>query len=317
MNDKPLLGNIHSSGQLLLVVAVALVAGMIVIFLGSLLILPFISAGLSELMGGLDLSHDGHLQVMKYFQIISHLGLFIVPSVILAWLFGNNISQYLFLARMPQGRVLLVSALLIFAAVPLINYILELNMSMHFPEALEPLEDWMRRQEDNAQRTTEAFLAVDNLSGLLFNIFMIALIPAIGEEFMFRGVLLRIFTRWAASAHLAVWITAIIFSAIHFQFFGFFPRMLLGVMFGYLVIWTGSLWPAMIAHFVNNAAAVTFFYLFQHRISDGTLENLGKGTGGMIYASISLLVTVAVLLWVRRETHTSGNKNPGQVTRGL
>ncbi len=300
MENRALLGNIHSSGQLLLTLGMALFILMITVFAGALLAIPFVDKGIFELFEALDPMAADDMNLLRYLQIISHIGMFIIPSFLLAWLFGRKILAYLYLDYMPGGKMLLMSVLLIFVAVPFINYIMELNAQMHFPESLRGVEDWMRRYEENAERTTKAFLSVDTLSGLLFNLFMVAVIPAIGEELMFRGVLLRIFNRWTGSHHWGVLLTAIIFSAIHMQFFGFFPRFLLGLLFGYLVVWSGSLWPAIIAHFINNAAAVTFFYLFQHQFSDGTFENLGKGNEGMVYALISLVLVIFVMVWVRR-----------------
>lgn len=300
MKDKAILGDIHPSGQLLLTVGIGLFITLITLITGILIAVPFTGKSITELLGGLDARDPDNLNMVRYFQIISHLGMFIIPSFVLAWFFGRKILKYLYLDNIPSGRMLLVSCMLVFAAVPMINYVLEMNMQMHFPEWLKGLEEWMRRAEENAEQLTRTFLAVETPGGLLFNLFMIALIPAIGEELMFRGVLLRIFKRWSGSKHLAVWATAIIFSAIHFQFFGFFPRMILGVLFGYLVVWSGSMWPAIAAHFVNNAAAVTFFYLFHHQISEGTFENLGKGSEGLVYFLLSLAVTVALMWWVKK-----------------
>ncbi len=300
MENRALLGNIHSSGQLLLTLGMALFVLMITAFLAALLAIPFVDRGIFQLFEALDPMVADDMNLLRYLQIISHIGMFIIPSFVLAWLFGRKVLAYLYLDNIPGGKMLFMSVLLVFVAVPFINYIMELNAQMHFPESMRGVEDWMRRYEETAERTTIAFLSVDTLSGLLFNIFMVAVIPALGEELMFRGVLLRIFNRWTGSYHWGVFITAVIFSAIHMQFFGFFPRFILGLLFGYLVIWSGSLWPAIIAHFINNAAAVTFFYLFQHQFSDGTFENLGKGNEGMVYALISLVLVFFIMWWVRR-----------------
>jgi uncharacterized protein len=302
MEKRAVLGDIHSSGQFIFTLGVGLFTALITIMLGFLVAAPFVDKSFTELMEGMDMGSSSSIGFLKYLQIVSHLGMFIIPSFIVAWYLGGYVIRYLYLDKLPETRVLVLSALLIFAAVPFINYILELNMQMHFHERLKGIEEWMRRSEENAEQMTEMFLKVDTLNGLFFNLFMIAVIPAIGEELMFRGVLMRIFSRWTSNGHLAVWITAIIFSAIHIQFFGFFPRMILGVLFGYMVLYTGSLWPAIIAHFVNNAAAVIFYYLFHQKIVDGTFENIGKGNEGLIYALISLVLTLAIMWWIRKNS---------------
>ncbi len=305
MEKKAILGNIHPTGQLLFTLGIVLFVAMIVVIAGFLLALPFVDQNLTQLMEGLDMNDPSNVGFSKYLQIISHLGMFILPSLIVAWFFGPNISSYLYLDRWPSNRILIISALMIFVSVPFINYILEMNMQMHLPDRLQGLERWMRSAEESAEQMTNRFLNVDTIGGLMLNLFMVALIPAIGEEFMFRGVLMRIFRKWVVNKHLVVWITAIIFSAIHIQFFGFFPRMILGVLFGYLVVYTGSLWPAMVAHFVNNAAAVIFYYLFHQQITDGTFENIGKGSEGLIFASLSFVLTIVIIWWVRRASNVT------------
>jgi uncharacterized protein len=302
MEKRAVLGDIHSSGQFIFTLGVGLFTTLITLALGFLMATPFVDKSVFELMEGIEMGDSSSIGFMKYLQIVSHLGMFIIPSIIVAWFLGRYVIRYLYLDKLPETKVLILSALLIFVAVPFINYILELNSQMHFHEYLRGIEEWMRRSEENAERMTKMFLKVETLNGLFFNLFMIAVIPAIGEELMFRGVLMRIFSRWTSSGHLAVWITAIVFSAIHIQFFGFFPRMILGVLFGYLVLYTGSLWPAIIAHFVNNAAAVIFYYLFHQQIVDGTFENIGKGNEGLIYALISLVLTLAIIWWIRKNS---------------
>lgn len=296
MERKALLGHVHPSLQLFFTLMLALFVAMIVVFVGFLLGAIFMDKSLLQLMEGLDFTSAENVAFGKYMQIISHLGMFIIPSLLLAYFFRLQIQRYLFLDRLPRLGLVVLSGLLVVVSIPFIHFVLEYNMQMHLPESLRGLENWMRRAEENAEALTRTFLGVDTLTGLMFNIFMIAIIPAIGEELMFRGVLMRIFWRWTSNKHAAVWITAIIFSAIHLQFFGFFPRMLLGVMFGYMVVWTGSLWPAMIAHFVNNTMAVVFFYLMENKIINVTYENFGQEATytPLLYASVLL---VAVIMW--------------------
>jgi len=96
---------------------------------------------------------------------------------------------------------------------------------------------------------------------MILNLFIIAILPAVGEEFFFRGVLQKILIRLFKSVHVAIWVTAFIFSAIHFQFFGFVPRFILGLIFGYLFFWSGTLWLPVISHFINNAVPVIMSYI--------------------------------------------------------
>jgi uncharacterized protein len=302
MENKGHLHGIHPSGKLLFTILVAFLSTFLIILVGMFVAAPFLGFEIMRVVSeSFDLADPENMHLAKYIQLLSHLGMFIVPSFFLAWWFGRRIFSYLYLNNNPGIRVLFLSGVIIFAAVPFINFILELNMQMHFPESLRGIENWMRQSEEAAERVTRSFLAVDTIEGLLFNIFLIAVIPAIGEELMFRGVLMRIFRQWFRSPHWAVWITAIIFSAIHMQFFGFLPRMLLGVLFGYLVVFSGSLWPAIVAHFVNNSAAVISYYLHHQQVTDDTLENIGKGPHGIFYALVSLSFVILILWWIMRK----------------
>lgn len=303
MEKKAWMGSIHPAAKVVLTILVAFVSSLVILFIGFLFAIPLLGILPWEFLGGqTDLTHPENLNFGKYMQIVSHLGMFIVPSFILAWLLARKTKAFLFMDKFPRLEVYILSVLLIFAAVPFINFVIELNMQMRLPGFLSHAEEWMRRSEDNAERMTKAFLSVDTLWALLFNLFMIAVIPAIGEELMFRGVLLRIFKEWTQSAHLAVWITAIIFSAIHLQFFGFFPRVILGALFGYMVIWSGSIWPAVVAHFINNAAAVTFYYFTHNQLIDDSWEKMGRGSEGIWLAAISLFIVLLLMWGIKRLT---------------
>lgn len=305
MMNQGFLGGLHPAAKLVFTLIVALTFSFVVIFAGTMLIMPFVHVPLDELLAGsIDLTAPENLLYGKFMQIFFHLGLFILSSIFLAWAFGKKVGSYLYMKKTPGIEVFFLSVIIIFAAVPFINYILELNMQLRLPEFMKPVEDWIYASEQQAERVTHAYLRADTISVLLFNIFMIAVIPAIGEEFMFRGVILRILNDWSRNTHLAIWVSAILFSFIHMQFLGFFPRMILGVLFGYMVVWSGSMWPAIVAHFVNNAAAVIFFYLFQHQMTDGTLENIGKGNEGIYFATISIIITLG-LMWIFRKKGNS------------
>ncbi|MBN1986261.1 MAG: CPBP family intramembrane metalloprotease, partial [Prolixibacteraceae bacterium] len=187
-----------------------------------------------------DVSDPGNIQVLKYFQVVQSLGLFIVPPLVLGWLYLGNISKYLFLNSSTTLSSVLIVLILMFVATPAINLTGEFNTRMQLPDWLGGVERWMKQTEENAARLTEAFLNVKTTAGLLFNIFMVALLPAVGEELLFRGVIQRSFTRITKNRHWGIWISALLFSALHMQFYGFLPRLLLGALFGYLLVWSGS-----------------------------------------------------------------------------
>jgi len=225
------------------------------------------------------------------------LGMFIVPPFIIAWLLTGKISETLFLNKGISGAMVVLVVLMIFFANPAINFLGSLNAGMVFPEWLSWLEEWMRTAEDQAALLTEAFLDVDSVSALLFNLFMVAVLPAIGEELLFRGVLQKIMTRWLRSVHWGVVITAVLFSAFHLQFYGFLPRFLLGLMFGYLLVWSGSIWLPVTAHFVNNAAAVLTMWMVNKQWINPEIEEFGA-TSESAYMTVISVVITGMLLWL-------------------
>jgi uncharacterized protein len=165
----------------------------------------------------------------------------------------------------PWGLLFLVLLIMLLSN-PTIEVLSNINQKMQLPHFLQSLQQWMEASEKSAQKITEKMLQMTSFGDMLIDLFLIGLLTAVVEEFMFRGVLQTIFARWTQSYHAAIWITAILFSAFHMEFFGFLPRLMLGVLFGYFVVWSGSIWPAVWAHFLNNGTAVVVTYLFQHKI---------------------------------------------------
>ena len=255
--------------------------------------------GLSSLMDIptiTDLGNPESVVILKYFQSVQAIGLFILPPLILGYLYQGNIREYLYLNRSLNSSTFLLVIVLMFAMAPFINFLGEWNSNMNFPEWMDGLEQWMRDKEEDAAQITEAFLDVKTWSGLVFNLFMVAFLAAVGEELLFRGVIQKIFTRMTKSTHWGIWISAVLFSAIHVQFFGFVPRLLLGALFGYLLVWSGSMWLPILGHFFNNAFAVIALYFVNKGAIDPAVEEYGS-TSDSYYAAIFSMLIVALLLW--------------------
>jgi Predicted metal-dependent membrane protease len=160
--------------------------------------------------------------------------------------------------RTPNLIILALGVMAIISISPLIDILSTWNQGLQLPESLRYIEDWMINTEKDAEVATNTLLNTDSWGGFIMNIIIIAIMAGIGEELMFRGVIQKILIGWTKNIHLGILYTAIIFSAIHFQFYGFVPRMILGMVLGYLYIWSKSLWVPVIAHAINNALTVTF-----------------------------------------------------------
>jgi membrane protease YdiL (CAAX protease family) len=140
--------------------------------------------------------------------------------------------------------------------IPLISWLVDINAQFKLPESMAALEAQLKATEEVANRMTKAFISGNTINDFLINLFVVALVPAIAEELLFRGALQRFITFCFGNAHAAILSAAIIFSAFHGQVYGFLPRMVLGVLLGYIFAYSGSIWPAMLVHFMNNAISV-------------------------------------------------------------
>lgn len=237
------------------------------------------------------------IKALKLAQFFQSLGLFVIPPFILAYLWSEEPLGYLRINRNPSGEYVLFAVIVMLVAIPAINLLGELNHAIPFPDSLSSLENYLIDMEKRAEDLTIRMLDVNSVGGLLVNIGLIAIIPAVGEELFFRGIIQQVL-QTNLKSHAAVWITAIIFSTIHFQFFGFIPRMLMGAFLGYLLVWTKNMWVPIIAHFANNATAVLFYY-FKGEGNTFDIDNIGKSDTYLI--GIISLIAVLLLIYLFRK----------------
>ncbi len=300
MKDGGMFGGFHPFIKLLLLALVMLGSTLVVIVVGMIIAFPFIGG---DLLSGLG-TGDMDLNTLRYVQILSHLGLFITSAFIFSILIGGGPVKYYSAGKKPLGLTILLSAMIMVAAVPMVNFLMEINQALSLPESLKGIEQWMRSSEDAAEEMTKVLLDVSTPGGLLFNIFMIAIIPAIGEEFIFRGAIQRIFKQWTGNVHVAVFIAALLFSAMHLQFYGFLPRLMLGILLGYMFVVSGNIWVPVFAHFLNNALAVIFYYLVHNDMIGFEVENVGAGSIAPYAAAASMLFVILLFRFMRRAEHS-------------
>ncbi|MDQ1089404.1 membrane protease YdiL (CAAX protease family) [Siphonobacter sp. SORGH_AS 1065] len=166
----------------------------------------------------------------------------------------------------PDPLIWAAVLVLVISYIPFNSLIFEWNQKL-------PLPEWMVNSEKQLETLTKFLTQFPDFLHFIVGIFVIAVLPALGEELLFRATLQKLFQRWWGSPHLAVWLAAAIFSAYHMQFMGFFPRMILGAMFGYLYLWSRNLWIPVFAHFVNNGFVVLMIYLRGQKLVDIDVEN--------------------------------------------
>ena len=192
--------------------------------------------------------------IIRALLAIQHVCIFILPCLAFALVtYKSQIWRGLDLSRLPTGRLSLFGILFLFAAYPIVNLSYLLNESIVLPS-------WTGELEDQAEDTMKAILEMNSPAIFLINLFLIAILPGIGEELLFRGLVQKHLGKWLNNPIAAIWISAIIFSSIHMQFEGFFPRLVLGALLGYLYYWTKNLWVPIITHAFNNGIQVALIY---------------------------------------------------------
>ena len=251
--------------QLILFIGITVGAMLLGYLLGALVI--FAVYGLETLMqlAQLNLSNPDTINALWILQVVSTtIPLFFAP-VFFANVIVKQPREYLRTAWSFPPVLLVLVFCIMFISSPLIEFLANINQKMSFPPSLKFIYDWMREKEDAAQKLTGILLQMKTVGSMIRNVIIVGLLTAVAEEFLFRGVIQTIFTRWTKNYHAAIWITAILFSSFHMEFFGFLPRLMLGALLGYMVAWSGSIWPAVWGHFINNGTAVVVTYLYQHK----------------------------------------------------
>ena len=289
---KPNKEEINPFLQLLLLLFYALLGGFVFGLLAIVIILIINGLGMVSNLELLLSGDPKFITEFKIIQILSSIGTFILPPIALALTEGRKVSQF-YSFKKPQTLLIFLVLMIMMVSMPFMEWTVLINQKMVLPDYLKAVEQWMKEKEDAAMKITIQLITVRSNFDFIINLIMIAILPAIGEELMFRGGVQRSLTKAFNSPHLAIWLTAMIFSAIHVQFYGFIPRMLLGAGFGYLYFYSGSLWYAMLAHFINNAYAVcAAFYMQKHNMPlNKADEPIGFPWYGYL---ISAIITIAL-----------------------
>jgi membrane protease YdiL (CAAX protease family) len=273
-----------------------IIAGLILTTLLSGLLLILDGYSLQEIQemgqyGGVSLSTS----VTRILLICQHLLIFILPALIAGFIFyRSKIWNGLLLNQSPGWNLTLLSLFFLLAGYPLVNLSFMVNETL-------PLPDWALLLEDQARDTLEAILTMETPWIFLLNLIIIAILPGIGEELIFRGLIQKELQSIFKSPIAAIWVTGFLFSAIHFQFEGFLPRMVLGVILGYLYHWTQNLWVPIIAHAVNNGMQVILLYVTDMEIDDVEQQGSGQLTWWMLPLSIGLMYWLALRIHKNRK----------------
>jgi uncharacterized protein len=262
------------TSKLLVLFGLCLLGTFLFTFVGVILGLITTKIPLIQLMEGMQNPQGKNMWFfLMLITGISHLGGFWLAGLAyLKWIEGRTFESLnkvdLKVALIPVAMILVI---LFF---PFNEFFIKLNEGMQLPKQFEGVQNWMQQSEENTAKMMKFMMDFNTLPQFIIAFIVIACFAGIGEELIFRGILQNLFLKKFNNHHTAIWLSAAIFSAIHFQFFGFLPRMLLGAMFGYLYVWTGNLWLPIIAHITNNGFIVIMMYLNKLGIITGDIEKL-------------------------------------------
>ena len=241
----------------------------------------------------LSLSDDG-INIARIMQIISQLGVFVIPPVSLALLVTEKPDAFLGFKKPDDKMILWIGIIVMFSLLPLIHQLSAWNESIQLPSSFAAIEEWMLEKEKQAEEISLKFLEVSTFGGLMVNILMIGILPSVGEELVFRSILQPMFGKWLRNIHLGIIVSAILFSMMHMQFYGFLPRMGLGIVLGYFYFWSGSIFVPMMMHFVNNGSAVLVFYLAHNGFIHTNAEEFGSSSDTIVIV-LSAFLSIGLL----------------------
>jgi len=299
------LSGLHPYSKIIFSLFIVLACFLAIFLIALLIAMPVFNISVSELSNYMsDYKNPDNVVFLKYLQTVQSVGLFIVPAFIIGYFMNQNTYVFLgFNVKISTQRAM-AAVIIMLVALPLVNYLGLINSTMQLPEWLSGFEQWMKEKEAGAQELTRAFLVMENQGQLIFNIFMIGLLPAIGEELIFRGIFQRIFTDWTKNIHWGIFIAAFLFSTMHFQFYGFLPRLLLGMLFGYLFYWSRSIWIPMLVHFVNNTTAVFAYYFYPEKINQ-EVESFESVPGLEIFLILNAAIFALLLYRFYRKSNVT------------
>ena len=228
------------------------------------------------------------LKNLQIIQVLNQVIGFLMPPVVYVMLVQEKPFKYLGFNKLPAWSILGIVAM--FTVIPFLSMVTDWNDGIVFPESMRAIEEQLRNTQKQSEEIIKTFISQGSLCSSLL---IIAALAAVSEELLFRSVIQKALIKLFKNAHVAIIVTAFVFSAVHMDFFGFFPRAILGVMLGYMFWLSGSIFPSMLMHFVNNATIVMLYYLNTRGFINIDVEHFGN-TDNVLVILLSLITTVAI-----------------------
>ncbi|OJJ21003.1 hypothetical protein BKI52_10535 [marine bacterium AO1-C] len=297
MANQPLVTSRTTTFSQLLMFLGCLFIGIFLIgyLLGILALMPFFTdlsfKGLLNFLQNPTDNWEGRFALLLLQGVSALVGFIIIPLLYLRYFEARKF------ASLHERKTSLVPILLALAVVlvvmPFMSAIIHWNANLQLPGFLSEFEKMAKAKEEQLAQLTSFLTNLKTGGEFFFTLVIIAVIPGIGEEIVFRGIIQKKLTH-LMNPHVAIWLTGFLFSAFHLQFYGLIPRMLLGVLFGYLYYWSGNLWLSILAHFLNNGFTLLMIYLYKTGVISFDIQKLSYG----VVVVLLSLVGSAVLLWL-------------------
>lgn len=233
------------------------------------------------------------LNSLRFMQISSQIFTFVLPPILYAMLVKERPFKSLGFSKSTILWLILGVAMM-YTILPLNSIFTEWNANIKFPESLASFEKLMQDLQENATEIMMRFINVDTIGGLILNLFMIAGLAALGEELLFRSVIQTSLIRICKNAHIGIFIASAIFSLFHMEFYGLLPRLVLGLLMGYMYYYSRSIWIPMAMHFANNGTIVFLYYLNNIGAINIDVESFGETN---IFVLILSIITMVALFW--------------------
>lgn len=261
----------------LLVLALFMLGGMLISSaLGELIIL--LIYGTPNMLEASD-----PVTAIRISQTFVTIGTFLLPSLLFAYCQNRQWFDYNAASRRPPQSMINMVLILSVTLLPVVGLVADFNQNIMPQEGA--VAEFMRDLEDAANHILELVTSQRSSWDLVSNILVFAVLAGICEEFLFQGALQPLLTKWTKNPHVGILLTAFIFSVLHFQFYGFLPRFLLGVYLGYLFFWSRSLWLPILAHVLHNALTL---------MVDFTLQGRGIDTNNMQFTDVHGSIPTAI-----------------------
>jgi hypothetical protein len=244
-----------------------------------------------ELMKPENVNWNRLLQVLGSFMIMA------MPAFLVATFNGGNPVYKIGFNEAISGKQVLIVVFMVVAGFMVSGALGQLNEMIPLPRSTEI---YFKRLEDDYNKEVLSITSMKSNFDYIISLIVLALIPAIFEEMLFRGCLQKIMISLSRNVFVGILITGIIFSAIHFSYYGFLPRLFLGLMLGYIFYYSKNIWLNIIAHFLNNAYPLTAMYTLsrQGKSSQDVLQE----TYPLYYGVIGAIILVLLFLAFKKES---------------